>query len=110
IQCNNIKPIDLATYYGLRSPIARRLYRFLDKRRLNRSSFELELESLAQVNIGLSSSTRVYPSQFKQTLSAPHRELEKIGFLSSVNYVLGNNKAWRVRYTFQKEGQSKETL
>jgi len=110
IQCNNIKPIDLATYYGLRSPIARRLYRFLDKRRLNRSSFELELESLAQVNIGLSSSTRVYPSQFKQTLSAPHRELEKIGFLSSVNYVLGNNKAWRVRYTFQKESQSKEAL
>lgn len=104
IQCNNIKPIDLATYYGLRSPIARRLYRFLDKRRLNKNSFELELESLAQVNIGLTSSTRVYPSQMKQSLNAPHRELEKIGFLSGVTYVLGNNKAWRVRYSFPKEG------
>lgn len=103
IQCNNIKPIDLATYYRLRSPIARRLYRFLDKRRLNKSSFELELESLAQVNIGLASSTRVYPSQIKQSLTAPHRELEKIGFLSNVKYFLGNNKAWRVKYTFCKD-------
>lgn len=103
IQCNNIKPIDLATYYRLRSPIARRLYRFLDKRRLNKNSFELELESLAQVNIGLASSTRVYPSQIKQSLAAPHRELEKIGFLSNVKYFLGNNKAWRVKYTFCKE-------
>lgn len=107
IQCNNIKPIDLATYYRLRSPIARRLYRFLDKRRLNKSSFELELESLAQVNIGLASSTRVYPSQIKQSLTAPHRELEKIGFLSNVKYFLGNNKAWRVKYTFAKESSLK---
>ena len=103
IQCNNIKPIDLATYYRLRSPIARRLYRFLDKRRLNKHSFELELESLAQVNIGLASSTRVYPSQIKQSLNAPHCELEKIGFLSNVKYFLGNNKAWRVKYTFCRE-------
>lgn len=107
IQCNNIKPIDLATYYRLRSPIARRLYRFLDKRRLNKNSFELELESLAQVNIGLSSSTRVYPSQIKQSLSAPHRELEKIGFLRNVKYFLGFNKAWRVKYTFGKEDSLK---
>ena len=104
IQCNNIKPIDLAAYYGLRSPIARRLYRFLDKRRLNKSSFELELDALAQVNIGLTGSTRVYPSQIKQSLTAPHRELEKIGFLSGVSFFLGNNKAWRVRYSFPREG------
>lgn len=109
IQCNNLKPIDLAAYYGLRSPIAKRLYRFLDKRRLNRNSFELELDSLAQVNIGLTSSTRVYPSQLKQSLNAPHRELEKIGFLSSFKYILGNNKAWRVRYNFQRQGSLQET-
>lgn len=108
IQCNNIKPIDLATYYNLRSPIARRLYRFLDKRRLNKSTFELELEALAQVNIGLSSSTRVYPSQIKQSLATPHRELEKIGFLSNVKYFLGNNKAWRVKYTFGKGNSLKD--
>lgn len=110
IQCNNIKPIDLNTYYSLRSPIARRLYRYLDKRRLNKSSFELELESLALVNIGLASSTRVYPSQIKQSLNTPHRELEKIGFLSNVKYFLGNNKAWRVKYTFGKENPLKNKV
>lgn len=104
IQCNNVKPIDLDTYYALRSPIAKRLYRFLDKRRLNRQSFELELEPLALVNLGLTSPTRAYPSQLKQTLTTPHKELLAIGFLSNVTFLLGSNKAWRVRYTFASSG------
>lgn len=109
IQANNLKPLDLQTYYQLRSPIAKRLYRFLDKRRLNRASFELELEALCSVNIGLSGSTRTYPSQLKQSLAAPHRELVKLGFLSEVRFFKGSNSAWRVRYSFspQKTG-SKE--
>ncbi len=100
IQAENLKKLDLDVYYGLRSPIAKRLYRFLDKRKHNKTCFELELQALAEVNIGLSSPTRVFPSQIKQTLVGPHKELNAIGFLNDVNYFLGNNGAWRIRYRF----------
>jgi len=103
IEAENLKKIDLKIYYSLRSPIAKRLYRFLDKRRAKKTTFDLELESLASMNLGLSGETRRYPSQLKQTLDRAHQELEKIGFLKDYSYFKGSNGNWRVRYNFSKE-------
>lgn len=106
MESNHVKPLDLKVYYGLRSPIARRLYRYLDKRKLNRKSFELELESLARVNIGIDTSKRIFPSQLKQSFESSHRELLKIGFLQDVRYKVGSNKKLRVCYTFAHADQA----
>jgi hypothetical protein len=103
VEAENLKRIDLKIYYSLRSPIAKRLYRFLDKRRAKKPSFDLELDSLASMNLGLSSETRRFPSQIKQTLDRAHKELEKIGFLKLATYFKGSNGRWRVRYTFGKD-------
>ena len=103
IEAENLKKIDLKTYYSLRSPIAKRLYRFLDKRRAKRTVFDLELETLAAMNLGLSSETRRYPSQLKQTLDRAHVELKKIGLIKDCSYFKGSNGNWRVSYTFGKD-------
>ena len=103
LKVENLKKIDLRIYYSLRSPIAKRLYRFLDKRRAKKSTFDLEMESLASMNLGISSESRRYPSQLKQTLDRAHKELAKIGFLKSHTYFKGSNGNWRVRYIFGKE-------
>ena len=103
IEAENLKKIDLKTYYSLRSPIAKRLYRFLDKRRAKRTLFDLELETLASMNLGLSSETRRYPSQLKQTLDRAHSELKKIGLIKECSYFKGSNGNWRVSYIFGKE-------
>ena len=103
IEAENLKKIDLKTYYSLRSPIAKRLYRFLDKRRAKRTVFDLELETLASMNLGLSSETRRYPSQLKQTLDRAHLELKKIGLIRDCSYFKGSNGNWRVSYTFGKD-------
>ncbi len=102
IQCENIKRLDLALYYALRSPVARRLLRFLDKRRWKRSSFEVDLFSLAEMNVGLDLGTRPYPSQIKQALDRGHGELQEHGFLKGWDYTTGRNGRDRVRYLFGK--------
>jgi len=61
---NYIKDLDLKTYYSLELPISKRLFRYLDKNRYNKSRYEEAIMKMAQ-KLPLN---YTYPSQVKQKL------------------------------------------
>jgi plasmid replication initiation protein len=82
-RANYLKHIDARFYWSLASPIAKRLYRLVDKKRGGRRSWEVELFSLKS-RIPLSDYR--YASKIKEKLAPAHEELISKGFLSSVAY------------------------
>ncbi len=95
----NIKLLDTDLYFSLRSPIARRLFRYLDKKRYpEKRSFQITLEKLAYEHLGM---TRGYfPSQLRRKLQPAHRELIARGFLEAVEYGFTQTGAVKVIYHF----------
>lgn len=83
LQAGNLKSIDFGVYRGLNSAIAKRMYRFLDKRFYQRRSLSFELESFAYEKLGLSRSYRDV-AQLKRCLMPAIRELEAMQFLVTV--------------------------
>lgn len=78
-QAGNLKSIDFEFYKSLDSALAKRLYRFLDKRFFRRSRWEFDLHVLACEHAGLS---RGYDTgNLKRKLRAGIAELERRGFL-----------------------------
>jgi hypothetical protein len=53
-RANNLKKLDVAIYFGLRSAISKQLYRFLDKRFYVRPEWVFPLRDLAWGHVGLS--------------------------------------------------------
>jgi hypothetical protein len=82
-RANYLKHIDARFYWSLSSPIAKRLYRLVDKKRGGRRSWEVELFSLRS-RIPLSDYK--YASKVKEKLAPAHEELVTKGFLKSVAY------------------------
>jgi hypothetical protein len=74
-QAGYLKKIDWNLYRSLRSPIAKRLYRFLDKRFYLTSSFSIDLRELAVNRLGVSASYN--SAQFKRLLQTGIQELEQ---------------------------------
>ncbi len=98
-RAGNIKMLDTDLYFSLRSPIARRLYRYLDKKRYpNRPTFQITLEKLAFEHLGMCRA--YYPSQLKRKLEPAHRELVARGFLTSVEYGQTQTGAEKATYYF----------
>lgn len=80
-----IKTLDLNLYLSLKSALARKLFRLLDKKRHRTDVFEIEMMRLAN---RLALTDRAYPSDVKKQLErGAHAELEAIGFLKSVRYL-----------------------
>jgi plasmid replication initiation protein len=82
-RANYLKHIDAGFYFSLSSPIAKRLYRLVDKKRSGRRSWEVELFSLKS-RIPLSDYK--YVSKVKEKLAPAHEELIAEGFLKDVSY------------------------
>jgi hypothetical protein len=82
-RAENLKRLDVAVYFALRSSVARRMYRFLDKRFYLRARWEFDLADFAREHIGLSRSYA--PSKLKEKLASAIEELEAIGFLTPMN-------------------------
>jgi plasmid replication initiation protein len=82
-RANYLKHIDAGFYFSLSSPIAKRLYRLIDKKRSGRRSWEVELFSLKS-RIPLSDYK--YVSKVKEKLAPAHEELIAKGFLKGVSY------------------------
>jgi len=82
-RANYLKHIDARFYWSLSSPIAKRLYRLVDKKRGGRRSWEVELFSLRS-RIPLSDYK--YASKVKEKLAPAHEELVTKGFLKRVAY------------------------
>ena len=78
-QAGYLKRIDMGLFRRLNSPIAKRLYRFLDKRFHHKTMWEFNLRELAHEHIGLS---RSYDTgQLKRKLLPAIVELEESGYL-----------------------------
>lgn len=76
------KGLDATFYFALERPLAKRLYRYLDKVRNGRGSFEIGLLALADV-LGLEYR---YPSDVKDGLDDAHAELQTTGYLATTAY------------------------
>ncbi len=76
----NLKSIDFEFYKSLQSAVAKRLYRFLDKRFWHRSRLQFDLRELCCEHVGLS---RSYDTgNMKRKLISGVSELEERGFLT----------------------------
>src|ERR687886_1147621 len=82
-KANYLKNIDVEFYWSLSSPIAKRLYRLVDKKRNGRSLWEAELFSLKD-RIPLSDYK--YASKIKEKLAPAHTELIEKDFLKRISY------------------------
>jgi len=83
-QSGYIRTLDLDFALGLKSDIALRLYRYLDKKSYDsRESFEIELFNLGN-HLGMKPT--LYPSKLKERLQKAHDELIAKGFLQTVHY------------------------
>ena len=82
-QANYLKGLDADFYWSLNSPVAKRLYRFVDKKRNNHRRWEAELFSLRD-RIPLS--RYKYPSKIREKLAPAHDELRKKGFFENITY------------------------
>jgi len=74
-QAGYLKRLDWNLYTSLECPIAKRLYRFLDKRFFHGNSFEMDLRELAVNRMGLS--TVYNTAQLKRGLLKGLEELEQ---------------------------------
>lgn len=84
-----LKTLDLNLYLALKSPLARKLFRLLDKKLYRAETFEIELMRLAS---RLALTDNAYPSIVKKQLDrSAHPELEACGFLKSVRYIKRGN-------------------
>lgn len=96
-KAGNIKTIDAEFYFTLKSPVTKRLYRFLDKKKYGRKpKFEIGIKKLAAL-LPLKDD---YPSHIKATLEKAHDELVERGFLSSVNYEKAKSGEEKIIYRF----------
>lgn len=81
LKAGNLKGLDFNRFVGLRSSIAKRLYRFLDKRfGAGRTKYSCDLKVLAFEKVGVSRSYQD-AAQIKRLLLPAIRELEEAGFL-----------------------------
>jgi hypothetical protein len=81
-RAGNLKSIDFDFLKNLDSAIAKRLYRFLDKRFFHRGRWEFDLKEVSWEHIGLSRNHDV--ANLKRALMPAIRELESKHFLKTV--------------------------
>ena len=75
-QAGYVKKLDWDLYCRLKSPVAKRLYRFLDKRFYHTDQFSIPLDELAFGKVRISSNGN--RAQVKRTLMKGIRELEQL--------------------------------
>jgi hypothetical protein len=101
MQAKYFKRLDFSFYQRLRTPTAKRLFRFLDKRfGSGRREWEFDLHEFAFEHIGLS---RNYDTgKIKEKLQPAIQELESEGFLAEMTReqrYRKRGKQWQVRFT-----------
>jgi len=98
-KANYLKGLDADFYWSLNSSVAKRLYRFVDKKRNQQRRWEVDLFALRD-RIPLS--PYKYPSKIKEKLAPAHEELRHKGFLERVTYRKTADGAHLVCYEIQE--------
>ena len=106
-QADNLKRLDLATYFALRSAISKRMYRFLDKRFYRRGLAVFDLREFAIERIGLSRNYVGNAGKIKEKLRPAIEELEAIGFLEPMApeaRFQKDGRSWTIRLAQARKG------
>lgn len=82
-QAGNLKGLDFGLYRALRNSIAKRMFRFLDKRFYNSERLVFDLSTFAYEKIGMKRSYAL--PNVKQQFKAAIEELENVGFLKALS-------------------------
>jgi hypothetical protein len=100
-RAGNLKSLDFEFFKGLHSAIAKRLYRFLDKRFFHRRRWEFDLRELCWEHVGLS---RGYAdaANLKRKLLPAVVELEEQGFLKADSERFSKVSSGQWRVVFEK--------
>lgn len=80
-QADNLKRLDLDTYFSFRSAVTKRMYRFLDKRFYLKPDWTFDLKEFAFEYVGLSRGYEGNAGKVKEKLQPALEELEAIAFL-----------------------------
>ena len=100
-----LRGLDIEFYWGLDSPVAKRLYRLVDLKRAGASSWGTDLFTLQkQIPMGPYS----YVSKIKEKLKAAHEELIERGFLSEVIYRERSQVLYEISEAFSARRKSLE--
>jgi hypothetical protein len=78
-QAGYLKKLDLRVYRSFRSAVARRLYRFTDKRFYKKGRWEFDLKTLCFEKLGMARTD--HTGELKRRLNAGLRELEEHGII-----------------------------
>lgn len=112
MRAGNIKQLDTAFYFSLRSNLSRRLYRYLDKKRYDgKGTFRIGMRKLAFEKLGMS--RNYYPSHIRQELQRAHEELTAAGFLRKVHYLTARGSTESVvvyHFTTRNDALAREPL
>jgi hypothetical protein len=100
IQAGYLKMLDVNFYYSIENPVARRLYRFLDKMMAYETGkpYQIDVFDLAN-KLGMAAYD--YASHLKRPLSVAAQELVDRGYLSSFEFVKAGQFS-RIRFYKQK--------
>ena len=109
-QAGNLKSIDFDFFRELRSAVAKRLYRFLDKRFFHRRHWEFDLREFAHEHAGFS---RHYDTaNLKRKLRPGILELEQRGYLKPLAEGERFQKLctgeWRIRFDRQRKTKAEQ--
>lgn len=103
-QAGNLKYLDFDFFVALATPIAKRMYRYLDKKFHKTNFYESKLETFAFSHIGLSDNCPI--TDVKLRLKKAIKELEDKGFLEkaseSERFFKASNGVWMVRFVRAK--------
>lgn len=104
-QADNLRQLDLDTYFSLKSAVSKRLYRFLGKRFYRQGDWSFDLNEIAFDRVGLSRSYEGNAGKIKEKLQPAIDELETIGFLEPLSrddrYSRIDRGQWNIRLTRQ---------
>jgi hypothetical protein len=105
-----IKELDFSLYKSLSSPVAKRIYRFLDKRFYHRDSLRFKLKEFAFDHVGLS--RNYHNGEIKRRLIPAIEELERAQFLQPLSaterFVSVSRGCWEINLI--KEGADRTSL
>jgi hypothetical protein len=104
-QADNLRRLDLDTYFSLKSSISKRLYRFLGKRFYLQADWTFGLNEIAFDRVGLSRNYEYNAGKIKEKLQTAIDELEAIGFLRPLSregrYSRIDRGQWTIRLVRQ---------
>jgi Replication initiator protein A len=105
-QAENLKRLDLDTYFALESAVSKRIFRFLDKRFYHRPAWEFDLREFAFEHVGLSRNYDV--GEIKAKLQPAVDELVAIGFLEPMGrderYTKDGPGRWKIALVQRASG------